>query len=278
MRCIVCGSERIKGRFEKISALGESFRLVRCRDCGLEFLNPRPGEEDIKKYYERDYFTKRTDRGYDNYFSPELRTEIERVIRLNLTDLGFFVYEQGLPPKKRALDIGCAAGYFVNFLKERGWRSEGVDVSQDCVAFARGSGLEVRAGDYRAMEFRDKFHLITLWATIEHLHHPDKILEKVRGDLAEGGRLYISTCRSGGVNFKGLFGPRWRFYNFPEHLFYFSRRNLGLLLEREGFAVERCATYGSGLGTGGSLLRKVADFIAKRFYMGDMMLVSARKS
>lgn len=276
--CIVCGNSTFKKRFSKESEFGDMFTLVCCTTCGLEFLNPQPDEDEMHQYYSRRYFTTRTDRGYDNYFSTGVRSEIERVMELNLHDLDFFTFEDSLK-SKRALDIGCAAGYFVNYLHERGWHAEGIDVSEDCVEFAREKlGLAVEQGDYLTTEYLPKFNLITLWATIEHLHCPERVLEKIYTDLEEDGRLFISTCRSGGINFMRVFGPRWRFYNFPEHLFFFSAKTICRLFENNGFRVTEYYTYGSGVGKGGSLIRKTADFLAKNCFMGDMMLLSAVKA
>jgi 2-polyprenyl-3-methyl-5-hydroxy-6-metoxy-1,4-benzoquinol methylase len=276
--CIVCGGTEAVAMFSKQSKNGESFTLVRCRGCGLRYLFPRPAESDIMRYYGKNYFTERTDRGYNNYFSTEIRREIERVFALNLSDLGFHEFERGLCGPRRSLDIGCAAGYFVNFLRTRGWDSQGIDVSEDCVRFAVDSlGLPVRRGDYLRETFSEKFHLISMWATIEHLHGPGLFLEKAHRELEDGGMLYISTCRAGGANFMRLFGSRWRYYNFPEHLYFFTAPALVRLLRQKGFEVTRYRTYGSGFGKPGSLLRKIADFSAKHFYLGDMMLISARK-
>jgi len=162
-------------------------------------------------------------------------------------------------------------------MKKRAWVSRGIDVSADCVEFAVKSGLEVARGDYLNAEFDSEFDMITLWASIEHLHHPDRFLEKINRDLSPDGMLYISTCRTGGMNFMKLFGAKWRFYNFPEHLYFFSRSSLCRLLKQYGFKVEKYRTYGSGTGEPGTLKRRISDFMAKRMYMGDMMIVSARK-
>jgi len=278
IHCILCGSPEQTPLFSKESGEGTPFTLVSCRDCGLRFISPRPAAEEIGRYYGRGYFTARSERGYDNYFSPELKREIERVMAMNLRDLGFEVFERGLPAVRHALDIGCAAGYFVGYLNSRGWSAQGIDVSQDCVEFATGTlGLDVRRGDYLSTAYDRKFHLITLWATIEHLHRPDLFLEKIHGELAEDGVLYISTCRSGGVNFMRLFGPDCRYYNFPEHLYFFSRPQLKRLLRMKGFEITAYRTYGSGTGRPGGVMRKVADFLAKRLYIGDMMLVAAQR-
>ncbi|MFH0975754.1 MAG: class I SAM-dependent methyltransferase [Spirochaetota bacterium] len=275
--CIVCGSKNFTPQFKKASERGDEFTLVKCSRCGMRFLSSVPDEKEIKKYYSKEYFTKRTERGYDNYFSDKVRNEIERVFKLNLADLDFFKFEDWLKGRKNCLDIGCAAGYFVNFMKGRGWDSSGIDVSKDCVAFARKSGMDVRPGDYLKINYSKKFQLITLWATIEHLHRPDLVLKKIYKDMDANGILCISTCRAGGLNFMRLFGKEWRFYNFPEHIFFFSYRTLKEILENSGFQVVRYKTYGSNFGKSGSIIRNLADYLAKKFYLGDMMIVSAKK-
>ncbi|OHD66346.1 MAG: hypothetical protein A2176_07645, partial [Spirochaetes bacterium RBG_13_51_14] len=242
------------------------------------YLSPRPRIEEIGAYYDDAYFTTRTDRGYDNYFSESTRRGIERVIELNLRDLGFYDYEKSLAGERRILDIGCAAGYFLAFMNNRGWEATGVDISQACVEFAHGAGLTVYEDDYMEITFARPFDLITLWASIEHLHHPDRFLEKARDELKPGGLLYISTCRVGGLNFMRLYGRNWRFYNFPEHLYFFSLPAIKKILEQKGFRIIRYARYGSGFARAGSAARRIADVIAKRLSMGDMMLIAAEKS
>ena len=277
INCILCGSEKNRDRFVKKSRDGKSFTLVKCSKCGLEYINPRPTVEEISIYYNNDYFTSRTDRGYDNYFSPEVRGEIERVMEMNLKDLGFYQYEKSIGGKGSSLDIGCAAGYFVNYMNNRGWKSKGIDVALSCVDFANENGLDVISGDYLKAKFDKKFDLITLWASIEHLHRPDYFIQKISDELVDNGRLYISTCRQGGSSFMRFFGAKWRFYNFPEHLYFFSYKQLERLLKQNGFEVERKAFYGSGVGKGGTLVRKVADWMAKNWGFGDMMILSAKK-
>ena len=275
--CIICGSSRQVPLFSKASRMGESFRLVRCPDCGLEYVSPRPCRDAIGKYYGKEYFTERTDRGYDNYFSENTRREIERIIALNLRDLRFEAFEKSIQGERRVLDIGCAAGYFLLYMKARGWDVTGVDIASTCVEFARGAGLRVYEDDYLDIVFSHQFHLITMWASVEHLHAPDRFIEKAHDELADGGMIYLSTCRAGRWNFKNLFGPSWRFYNFPEHLYFFSRSTMKKILEQKGFRVVCYATYGSGLGRPGSAVRKVADILAKRLRLGDMMIIAAEK-
>ncbi len=275
--CIVCGGLDERFMFAGYSRRGEEFRLVRCARCGFRYLNPRPDPSEMESYYGEEYFSRRTDRGYDGYFTDAVRSEIERVMALNLRDLDFEAFEASLGGAGTALDIGCAAGYFVEYLAKRGWHAGGIDVSGHCVDYARSRGLAVERNDY-LKHHGGPYDLVTLWASIEHLHRPDLFIEKIARELRPGGMLYVSTCRAGGFGFERIADRDWRFYNFPEHLCFFSRGTLKRLLERNGFSMGRFITYGSGFGAPGSAVRKIADMAAKRFRMGDMMLVSARKS
>ncbi len=276
VNCNVCLSNKKKILFNKASKDGEIFTLNKCMSCGLEYISPRPTLAEIGKYYSAEYFTNRTERGYDNYFSEKIKNEIERVIALNLKDLDFYNYEKSLQEEKKALDIGCAAGYFVNYLHQRNWKSNGIDVSKECVDFACSHGLHVSQGDYLQKIYNHQFDLITMWATIEHLHQPEKFLEKIHSELKNSGMLYISTCRTG-FSFRQIFGKKWRYYNFPEHLYFFSHSTMKRLLHNGGFKLISFKTYGSGFGKGGTIIRKIADFTAKHFKLGDMMLLSAKK-
>ncbi|MEW6527717.1 MAG: class I SAM-dependent methyltransferase [Spirochaetota bacterium] len=275
--CVLCNTYNFKPLFSKPFENGEEFTLVRCRHCGLEFVNPRPHYNEMGKYY-KEYFNQRTDRGYNNYFSESMHKEVLRLLTLNLKDLQFYDFEASLQGKKYALDIGCAAGYFVNYLTRRGWYAEGIDIAQDCIDYARNN-LKANAycGDFLSFQFNKQYHCITLWATIEHLHHPDKFIEKIHSLLLDDGMLYLSTCRSSMFSARVLYGRKWRYYNFPHHLYFFSYRTLAKLLQLKGFAVTRFVTYGSGIGKPKTLVRKLADTAVKRLYLGDMMLIAARK-
>lgn len=79
----------------------------------------------------------------------------------------------------------------------------------------------------------DQFDLITLWASIEHLHKPKETLEKIYTHLKPGGRVILSTCRWGIL--AKLQGPSWRYLNVPEHLYYYSLPGIVKLCRSLGF-------------------------------------------
>ena len=273
--CVACGSSLYTLKLTKKSRLGESFDLVECNECRHKFVSPRPDEKSIAVYYQSDYFEFRDDRGYDDYFSEKTKSEISRIFHLNLKDLNFKRFKS---KSRNSLDIGCAAGYFVEYMKSLGWDAHGIDLCRNCIDVGRSHGLNLLCADYLSTEYNKKFNLITMWTTIEHLHRPEDFLKKICSDLDDNGILYISTCRADGISFMKLFGSKWRFYNFPEHLNFFSIKNIKKFLNQNGFKVKKTIMYGSGVGSTNSLKKRAADFAAKYFRLGDMMLICAVKN
>ena len=276
--CNNCRSEIFSQIFEKSSSLGETFSVVRCRDCGLVQVNPQPSSGEVAKYYSDEYFTKRTERGYDNYYSDKIRNEIERVFTLNLNDLGFFEWEKNLTARKSTIDVGCAAGYFVNFMKARTWEASGIEIADGPVKFARDIlKLNVIQSDFLNWDksFENKFDLITLWASIEHLHKPKETLIKIFNHLKPDGRVIVSTCRYGIL--ARMNGMNWRYLNVPEHLYYYSLDGLTKQCEEIGFRLESRITYGSGMTArkDPSVYFRLKKYFLDRFVkltsQGDMM-------
>lgn len=291
--CNACGSMEFKRLFDKESSLRETFQVVQCK-CGLVQVNPQPDLDAVRPYYESHYFQKRTDRGYDNYFSDTLRDEIRRVYQLNLEDLAFFDYESKVlaaaetqddsaRQKPRALDAGCAAGYFVEFLKERGWNSEGIEISEAAASAGRKRGLRITVGDFLTSSemIPESYDLVTFWASLEHMHDPARVLLRSKELLKPGGRMILSTCRYGLL--ARLRGKEWRYMNVPEHLYFFGRSGLKRFASELGFRVVKSVTYGSGLTTRKDAsafynrAKRILDPLVKFTGQGDMMAFHLEK-
>ena len=287
INCDLCDSGTFRTMFHKQSSRKETFRIARCADCGLVQVNPQPDAEAVRPYYDSSYFLQRSDRGYDNYFSPEIKAQIAQVYELNLNDLRFFEYEaecKNRPSTPKALDLGCAAGYFVEYLAGRGWDSSGVEVSADAAAFGiQTLGLDIVVDDFLSCDrlHPSSYDLVTLWASLEHMHAPTRVMERVHELLKPGGRMILSTCRYGLL--AKMRGIRWRYMNVPEHLYFFSKPGLVRLSRKAGFEVTRSVSYGSGL-TGRAnaplhyrALKRLADPLVKLLDQGDMIALCLRK-
>tara|TARA_Y100001937_G_scaffold122491_1_gene183504 strand:- start:212818 stop:213726 length:909 start_codon:yes stop_codon:yes gene_type:complete len=284
-RCDLCGGARFQFLFSKSSEGGQEFGIYRCQDCSLVQTLPRPDDEELKKCYGEQYFSRRTERGYDNYMSAAMRKQLQKVWLMNLKDVEFLDFEDQRfrQEERRALDVGCAGGFFVEFLESRGWQAEGIELSESVAAAGiREMGLRIHIQDFLQFQPESPYDLITLWASIEHLRSPSEAMKKISSMLKPGGMLILSTCRWGALS--KVQGPSWRFLNVPEHLFYFSTNTMEKLARRHGLQAQKRITYGSGftafegMGVGYRLMKSVADRTVKLLGQGDMMVYSFKKT
>ena len=232
--CNLCGSEEhtplhvVKG-----------YTIVRCSGCGLVFLNPRPVAAELAtiynsaSYYEGTGDYQGAQVGYSSY--------------LSLVDHLRFVVGELLRPLKGtapgvALDVGCSMGIVLDQLRRRGWTPYGVDVSAYATDYARREfSLNVVTGTIDQVELPpDSVDLATMLLTIEHLPDPRSVLQSVYRLLRPGGVLIIATHDVDGL-WPKMVGARWRHFNMPEHVYFFSRRTLTRLLSEVGLETFRVA-------------------------------------
>ena len=219
-------------------------RLVRCASCGLIYVNPRPSAEDLARQYDRAYFhcAEPTFGGYEDYEGD--RAEIARTFERRWRQLAPWV--GGTPP--RLLDVGCATGIFLEVARAAGCPGEGLDLSEYALALAREKGFAARRGTLEEAAFpAESFDVISMWDLIEHVTDPAALLAECRRVLRPGGVLAISTPDAGSLLARVL-GSRWLgFRSIDEHLYFFSRRTLGQMLERAGFEVRAVHAVGKYL-------------------------------
>ncbi len=215
---------------------GQHYTIVRCRQCGLVYTNPRRKADDILDDYEE----------VEDPLYLEEREGRVLTFRRNLRPL-----ESLAPPTSgtRLLDVGCHIGVFVEIARERGWDAWGVEPSRWAAAQAQARGLHVTAGTLRQAAFPPaSFDVVTMWDVIEHLADPRGEIAEVYRILKPGGLLSVHTINIESL-FARLMGHRWPWL-MEMHLFYFSPRTLRRMLEGIGFRVVSWTNQGRYLRLG----------------------------
>ena len=157
------------------------------------------------------------------------RRILESFVKEIVADLNL----QGRPPA--ILDVGCGTGANLEMLAQFG-DAEGVDVSEDALAFCRARGLKnVRHGAAERLPYADgEFDLVTALDVVEHLDDDAGGLREMRRILRPDGRALL---------FVPAFMWLWGVQDDVSH--HRRRYTLPQLKERvraAGFEVER-ATY-----------------------------------
>ena len=225
--CLVCG-----GSYGPSRILG----LLRCEECAFTTADLNLSEAQLRQLYTAGYFAGNEYRDYvadRPVIEKQFRFRLRRLLRLvpNALDKNLF-------------EIGCAHGFFLEVARSAFRSVEGIDISDDAVAYARQHlGVEASSSEFLTHQFVVPPDLICLWDTIEHVARPDLYLQRIASSLPQRGILALTTGDIGSWLARTR-GGKWRQIHPPTHLHYFSRYTLARLLRRSGFVIKFIGSEG----------------------------------
>lgn len=139
----------------------------------------------------------------------------------------------------RVLDVGSAAGWFMEAARNRGMMPFGIEPDAQMTARARAKGLEVANGFFPdAVPKAGNFQLVAFNDVFEHLPNPGECLAAARGALSEGGCLLLTLPTSRGAMYAvarlaGRFGyVRLPFIPLTTRLFQESMRHVFVAIRK----------------------------------------------
>lgn len=229
--CVACGFDLSQAFFSK-----NGFNIRKCKKCLTWFIFPTPTPAQINDVYGIDYFSGASKGfGYVDYdFDKEA---MKSVFNSHLNDFEKFV------KGRRLFDVGAATGYFMTVAKNRGWDVSGIEISEEASKRGREKGLNIVTGTLSDTKIDQVFDVVTMWDVVEHMTNPDKDIDVVNKILKTKGLLAINTPDSGSL-FAKIMKQRWHLVVPPEHIWYFNRKSLCLLLERKGFKIIKTGCVG----------------------------------
>jgi 2-polyprenyl-3-methyl-5-hydroxy-6-metoxy-1,4-benzoquinol methylase len=229
--CPACHSPRVRRAFH---APPESF--LRCRDCLTLFdIDPASPEDLRQRYQGSEYFVKDADDNGQAVWGYEDDYLADREFSDAKFDRVIAHLERYVQPG-RLLDVGAGPGFLVAAAERRGWDAIGLDLNEWAAEYARGLGVDVRAGELSDHQFEpESFDAVTMLDVVEHVSNPDELLEEAARIVRPGGALALLTPDAGSPVSR-LAGHRWPEVQRPdEHMVLFSVRGLAAALTRHGF-------------------------------------------
>lgn len=182
--------------------------------------------------------------GYDPFLSgaqnASLKTRLYRIARWFTLRRKAVRTVAGLTPRSNVLEVGCATGELLGYLRKRGFQTCGVEPDPPAADFARRhSGALVWTGGLDAVPAEvGPFDVIVLWHVLEHLHDLSGSLDTMRHRLAPGGRLVLAVPNPAAADAR-QYGPQWAAWDAPRHLYHFEPPVMLDLLSRRGFRAVR---------------------------------------
>lgn len=101
-----------------------------------------------------------------------------------------------VPGGAKVLDAGCGTGQSTYYLKQAGYKAQGVDGAERFVSAARSlfSDVDFRVGDLEHLEFPDKsFEAVACYNTLEHVTDVPRVLAEFLRITKNGGLVVIES-------------------------------------------------------------------------------------
>jgi hypothetical protein len=195
--CIFCGPSDTRVAIEENGYSGRQ-----CARCGLIFVSPRPALSDIVDLYGHDDAHVAAQSHLGASYSKRLYA------RHNLAILRKYAAGDAI------LEIGAGAGFFLDEARKAGFDPYAIEFNRIQAEYIRG-------------------HLGIPCDVVSHFYDPIAEFRTARDVLQPDGVLCFETGNLGDVDPR-YFGMFSRF-QYPDHLFFFSERNIRELLDRSGF-------------------------------------------
>lgn len=190
--CVLCDHHRFQPIVDLVASLTPgrdaprtSSTFMVCRNCGFVFQNPTLDDRELDELYGQ---------GYREYDPPEGYQRDQKAYGQILCE---WVEKRigATSQRRRVLEVGCAAGFFLSVFRENGWDVVGIDANPRWVAWGREHlGLDLHVGFFGEDVFRgEEFDLIVFSHVLEHLPDPVPTLKAIRAKVRSTGSVFIGT-------------------------------------------------------------------------------------
>ncbi len=236
---------------------GKDYDLLRCRNCGNVQVWPMLDDRTVARLYQSvDYYKTDYDSGVTSgSYAQNLKSILER------QSFALEILKKYHPKPGTLLEIGCAEGFFLETVRNLGWRVQGVEIGRSAAAAARKRGLLVKNQSLQNCRFAARsFDAVYMGDVFEHLPNPTEYLQEIRRILKRDGNLIVKCPHFLNSRvFRLIYGAAKSFKPFhkgksrllglmkipwhrpgpgrPYHLYEYNSRTLKSLMNSQGLEV-----------------------------------------
>lgn len=212
------------------------FQIVRCSECHLIYVNPRPSLKEIEKIYPEKYSAY----NFSDIKNPIIRKA--RFIMQAAKAKQILKCIRQLDNNTNIIDVGCGSPVLLNLMREN--TSEkinlyGNDFNPNTLELVEKMGFTTIPGNFENLDWEnDFFDMIVMNQVIEHLFDIPAVLRKSFNLLKPAGTLLIETPSADGLDSQIFRKYHWGGYHIPRHLQIFTSETISNTLKKYGFEVK----------------------------------------
>lgn len=231
--CYLCGSKHRSVERELGTEEGQLYlRWVRCEECALVYLDPRPTVHALSALYDSQGYWQGNS-GYKDYLAEERWRGKQARDRAEW-------FAETLHCKRQVefptvLEVGSAAGFFLQELNKLGVSAQGLDLSRPMVRLSEKRSsvkIKVKRGSVEDARYPlEHFDGIAAWGCDSNFDNPSNAFRKFNTWLKQGGLLTFNfhDYDHWATALKGSFKL------MPNALYFLNEKNVRALLEQSGF-------------------------------------------
>jgi len=234
--CRICGGQDLAIAYEGPMRVGgvhsserAGFRIIRCSQCGIEFLHPFP-IESVTSYVDGTYWKKKTGKQEIDLENIKRKAEPEQILWIKKIGIERF---RG----RTVVDLGCGCGAFLDQIKDVSSLTVGIEPDLTLATAARKSGHHVYHTFEEAIEAGLKADILVSFDTLEHMRQPEHTVRLMKDIVHAEGEIYLGVPNQ--RDFMKSMTPAYlpHFYHLA-HIWYFSAESLDWLFRTAGLHVK----------------------------------------
>jgi SAM-dependent methyltransferase len=201
-----------------------SQNFLKCKNCGFISVDPMPVASALTGFYQSNESTAI----YSKKEKSKLTRATRRIARLKKH-----------MPTGSFIDIGCNIGFTVEAARRLGFTATGLEIDAETVALAQ---MRFPEAGFIAGTISDiansssSFDIVYCADVIEHVVNVQTFASGLAKITRQNGILFLGTPDAGHWRVPRNF-LKWEEVKPPQHLCWFTRKSLKILLEEAGFTI-----------------------------------------
>ncbi len=213
--------------------------ILKCRNCSFYFLDPplKLTDGDWRYLYDSSYFFELT-KSHFKRREKDRKKRLDKLIRFNDNNRGNF------------LDIGCGEGYVLLEALKLGWKTYGLDISDNRMPEAKVTEINFLNSDILSAKLPDNFFdCVYADSMLEHVINPMAILKEINRISKKGALLYIAVPNEdclkndivktiGFMTGKRKLSSKQKPFKHPYHVVGFNKDSIKFAIEKANYEIE----------------------------------------
>ena len=218
----------------------QTFSFVKCKDCNLVYLNPRPRNSELSKIYPQNYLaynlseddkTKKSSLAYklrSSFYTSKVKYALKFLLSTDNNQISL-------------LDIGAGDGRLLNWYKTipgKKISTHAVEMNSQAIELLKQQGHNTYHGLYSETNIpHESFDIVHSSHVIEHVSDPHEFTEKSFQLLKPGGLYLTETPNIDCFDAKFFVKRYWGGYHFPRHWTLYTPETFSTSLNEVGFEI-----------------------------------------